>query len=1111
MPLVPQRTAFPVTAGQEQSVAPELIDPPALTKAHNVTYTRAGELQKRRGWFTANNSVVGLAIMPDPERLMRRGDELLTVGEYIGTNGENDINDRAPMRALARIPGEGSETGAVSPEWLQKGYVPRFNARKFAEIAHQVPGGRVGQIDTAFAGSDVSTGKGLLCVAWGYSNAGATQRIDVAVLDVATGSVIYSGNLATDASAWPSEGQLRCVATRGIDGLWYFRVFYTKDNTTTSAADIYERKCSAKTPWSWIAEAALTTNVTGFDICVTGPNHPNPIGWTYTPRLFLVITNGGATVSVFMFRCGNAGVLDSGVSNSGTIAAGIPLPRQVSCACDPDGRHVAINCPTTVAGNPMYFWQYNTGNGVNTINLWNVLTSHSGISPSSATRVGAQVGWRGTRFPSRSDNWTITQDQTTDFAFSWNMINGNAGAFDVWWLGTSRAWMPYARPFNYRGQAYTIGIRGVSTDAVCLEALALFQSSGDGDPFAVHPNPNARFLAGEIQYAEWLDYALCFGKNSVVESAYEGGRFFSAFATSSPDSQTGMISIMELTASDAQRYDWTEVGGGVAMAGGIPWFIDNSNGHELGFAHRPQCIGGSDGEILVGSTPHIPTLATNTYSVALVWESIDASGRVSRSAPSFKTFVHSVAANTLTVTFEPLGSSSKNETARPVLYVSNDAGVNHYRSEQVIPALWHSSGPLTVVVDPVMLFANGAPTLYTDQGILENAPPMSARFVTEFQSRVWLMNNREVWYSREVIDGEEPSFNEALSFKLPYSGTGFTPVDDRLVIFTERGIFWLSGDGPTDTGQGGGFAVPQRIPSDFTCVDARSIVRTEKGACFRSARGIEIIDRNLSPRLISGGVDHLLREDGYSEIVAAHWDRVAQVCRFVARNPTSDTFIILCWHSLYELWTTASVPDLGYGMNRVGHPRGIMDVGGRNWIALADSDQWLGVSFGVGIGREWLQSEDGTHRTYLDGFPDDLSIGKWYQAEVQTGNLKLDGLLGFQRVWKFEALTRGNTSKTGIELSYSVDFSPTVADPPRQWVTAADVAGGATQSAEHWAYSVHVAKQQCHALRVTFKDLQVPPVYPALYSDETRFALLGFGVQWGQEPGTGRGNRKGQK
>jgi hypothetical protein len=1122
MPLVPQRVSFPVTAGQEQGVAPELVDPPVLIKAHNCTYTRQGELTKRKGWVANDDELfVGVAYVPQPERLAKRGDEVLWVGEQRTTNYES----RIPIGIISRLPAESGEN-ATPTTMRARGYVSRFNARKLIEISNTNPGVRIEAYDTAFAGDSLSGvgEEGVVCVVWKYED---VCRIDYAVVDVGTKSIIAQGIVANDSSQTGVYvySQIRVVASKHSDGKWYFHIFYLK-NPGTHAWDLYYVTVAAATPWTLGTETFNTQDLNGFDVCVT-----DPYG-TLEQRIYIVRTFSGQTsASLDLITPGAAGVLTHISYTNYTPAAGYYFnDNAIHMTCDPHGNEVGLIACVVDQGCVGNAYTIALSYRVavypsHIVTPWADVVLCSYPSTTSDHPGGVQIGWAGTRVVSgvtRYDNWYCTWEAkptnpSQTVGLHW--INLDAQVTQTFllvtgWMGKAHEIRPYGRHFNYRGQDYMPVVRGCATDAVVIEFYGLHPGTGvqGGDPGPDRPTPYGRCLAGEIAFAGPTpsDYILQNGRNSTAESWYDRGRFMSSFAVVSNDGTEHKIAVIDLDARDPERFDWTEFGGGTFFSGSIPWCYDGFEGHELGFVHRPQSTLTTTGEIFVEqlavSSPYT-SFNNGDYYFALCWEAVDSLGRVARSAPSFSGLFHVSSGYYAQIAYQGIGKNSRwGRGIRPVLYVSNDGGLNYVRSSQVL-TIYDSTDEIYVGLYWVNLFNVGAPTLYTSQGIMENSPPPPARFVCSWQNRLWLANDRLISYSRELVDGEEPSFNEALSFQIPYDCSGLAALDDRMVIFCETAIYWVSGDGPTDTGEGGAFAQPQRIPSDFGCIDARSIVRTEKGICFQSKRGIELLDRGLTPRLISGGVDKLLREDGYDEVYAASWDQAAQICRFIVRNASLTTYLVLCWHTLFELWTTASLPVVAAPL-RTYLPRGMVNALGTNWMAYADgfihdsAPQCL-------LAHEWTV-DDEAYLNHLDGT---MALPHWYQMQIETANVKLDGLLGFSRVWRADVLVKdmgiGATEATGIQVGYAIDYSTTAASTARTWVSAEDIASGATPSSTHWRYQIHIDKQQCSAIRLLVADKQQVDGTGATYS--TKFTLGGFGFEWGQEPGTGRGQWRSKK
>lgn len=1108
MPLVEQRVSFPVTAGQEQELAPELVDPPVLLKAHNVVYTRTGELTKRRGWVTAPFSVHGYPYLPLPERLARRQNEVLWIGQTVTT----DQSVSKPPVLLSRVIGE-TDDSTPPPIWLAKSELPRFNTRTLVEISHSNVGVKIGAWDCAFAGDarDRVFSSGVICVVWRTPVSDTLSRIEYAAIDVATKSVLAQGILTQ--LAWV-DSIVRVVAIKHADLKYYFHIFYAT-NQVDSACTVKRVTIDASAPWGFSEEAIVWVGASGFDACVTDPTEATE------RRLFMVITRPAQSAIYAQMHLPQAnGTLYLQTSSTLTftsIVNCIPCYWTIMCVADPTGTnlgcHLSVLSPGCVGTPANIIATYTAGEYPDTsLTPYSDVVSALGFDVATELAVGGlQIGWAGTRYVSsvqRQDNWWI----------SWERPPSNWGIKTLLYLARSSAPLvgetpslstmslrPWGRPFTYRGQCYSPVVRGVSPDTMGIEFIGSYRVGIDGGDPSTEYRVAGRCLSGEIAFAGSLPYNVpfCRGHNSIVESYYDRGRFFGAFPTVSLDGTEHKLTVVDIDARDPQQFAWTEAAGGTYIASSIPWCYDGGTGHEIGFPCRPQS---AYGEISLGTQTSTDALPAGNYYVAACWESIDSLGRVARSAPSKSGPIAVAAGKTIVVTYLNLCTTT-HRSARLVLYVSKDGGENHYRSKQIILNRPHQDNEDQAVIEASKCFLAGMPTLYTDQKIMSNATPPAMRFVCEWQGRLWGVNDRLVYPSREIISGEEVAFNEAMYFQVPYETTGIAPYDDRLIIFCENAIYWVSGDGPTDTGEGGSFSQPQRVPTDFGCIDARSIVRTENGICFQSRRGIELLDRSLSTQPISGGVHKIMREDGYSEVIASSWDPEEQICRFVVRKPGMYVHMILCWHTLRNLWTTASVPGLGWSA-RTDLPAGIVRAFERNFMALGDRPAY-GYAPICALAQE---SKGPTGASYLDGRGTEGSTGgngsEWYQAVIETANVKLDGLTGFARVWKADILLKDRGPYTGIAIGYAVDYALSESSTFREWKTEDDVAAGATQSPNHWRYAIHVDKQQCSAIRLIIKDLRLDGQSPLT---ETRLSLAGFGFLWGQEPGTGRGRERSKK
>jgi hypothetical protein len=122
-------------------------------------------------------------------------------------------------------------------------------------------------------------------------------------------------------------------------------------------------------------------------------------------------------------------------------------------------------------------------------------------------------------------------------------------------------------------------------------------------------------------------------------------------------------------------------------------------------------------------------------------------------------------------------------------------------------------------------------------------------------------------------------------------------MDDKLIIFKENAIFYLSGDGPNNLGQQDSFIEPQLISSDVGCSVTNSVVLTPQGLFFKSNKGIYLLSRSL-------GLDYLgAPVDDFNHLSITKADLVAKSDE--VRFLTSDG-VCLVYNYFRGLWTTFS-------------------------------------------------------------------------------------------------------------------------------------------------------------------------------------------------------------
>lgn len=97
-----------------------------------------------------------------------------------------------------------------------------------------------------------------------------------------------------------------------------------------------------------------------------------------------------------------------------------------------------------------------------------------------------------------------------------------------------------------------------------------------------------------------------------------------------------------------------------------------------------------------------------------------------------------------------------------------------------------------------------------------------------------------IWPTLQRGPEDAPTFSEELKFTVPEIGgdiTALAVMNDTLIVFKERAIYRVRGDGPSNTLATGQFLAPELISTEIGCVSQRSVLVTPIGTVFLSTRG----------------------------------------------------------------------------------------------------------------------------------------------------------------------------------------------------------------------------------------------------------------------------------
>jgi len=317
--------------------------------------------------------------------------------------------------------------------------------------------------------------------------------------------------------------------------------------------------------------------------------------------------------------------------------------------------------------------------------------------------------------------------------------------------------------------------------------------------------------------------------------------------------------------------------------------------------------------------------------------------------------------------------------------------------------------------------------LYTTGGVLVNIAPPASNILAVSKNRVFLvpMDDPEtVWFSKEKVEGIGVEFAEELQIRISKGGnnTGLATMDDKILIFKEREIYFIAGDGPNDLGQGG-FSPIRPVSSDVGCVDSSSIINFGQGILFKSHKGIYMIDRSSNtPVYIGAPVE---KWNQWRVLSADLLDEANQV-RFLLEGGQG----VLVYDYFHQQW--------GHFTNHSGRD------------ATVHQGKY-----------HWLLSSDAKVRKESDTF---LDVNFKISTKIRTPWQHLRGLQGYQRVKRASIIGKYRSPHDMVVNVYT-DYDDVNI---RQTATFT--------SSESWAnndaleYELHIRPQKCEAIMFEIYD-----------------------------------------
>ena len=356
-------------------------------------------------------------------------------------------------------------------------------------------------------------------------------------------------------------------------------------------------------------------------------------------------------------------------------------------------------------------------------------------------------------------------------------------------------------------------------------------------------------------------------------------------------------------------------------------------------------------------------------------------------------------------------------------------------------AVWRLGRAISALSYTSLPYVEGdGAALYTDAGELAADAPPPLRAITATGGRLFGIDStdpRQVFYTKQVREGYAPEWNRNLSFRVNDSAEELTALgalpDGRLVLFSANTTYYTYGDGPSDTGQGAGFAEPALLSRDVGCRDWRSIAEGTFGVMFRGERGIHLVDRQLSMQFV--GLPYELTTEREILVTSTAVDAYRSEVSFFIDTP--GPFGDQCWtyNYLRNQWSSYTGAEVISATEQ-----------GANVALLTSAPP-----------RTYAVRE----RTPSPG--EDL-------MSLRTGWLAMGKIQGYGRTWEVQLTgTRDPGSLSGLRVEIYYDYI----DTPLETYTFDDVGNG------QFKVRFRPRKQKSEAISFRFSEYVPTGVLPA--------------------------------
>lgn len=878
-----------ISKGIEQKVPEQVIPDESLTTALNVDFSKVGAARKRQGFRPNSNLVLGAGILDEARRLgSRKGREALCVTETITQLG-----------SAAGIGNAGDTVYSYSEQaerWVPRGKMPRPN----------------------------------LDVLW------------------------KSGLVSSDEMIGPTPGF--SFVTGGIQNYVCiaYRLRAQSDNSGVIRVVVLDVGGDVGTP---LREGATTIIDTVLDPGTTLLG--DPVGWvTAGDKVWLVISSVTAS-EAYAFRFADL-TFDAVPTSTGPTAHAVSgdgssifvLHRQPGS--DPDyalrkyTADMSLVDSATDVGAAMGTWEgaIDARSGVY-IDVVRHNTTTGDVYVSRFTYALTQVrestyvttGTAGTAGTMRGNVQICTvtgqnalilwadQDTSNVSTSSTSLAVGLVRMLDGAVLGyfLHQALVPYAQPFLIDGRCFFVAMH--STGLIQYSTPFDLRGSGSGPEesfmcFQV-PLDNMNPYNVPLAVAQWrygrAQASFRSAAGATVGTYWAHGRTVyqsgsGIYVLTNVQSDAGQSTVKNLPLPELIRLEFGDAvhrwrsedfHDCAFFAGGVLSTYDGDRTYEAATTlHAPVIVNG--GTAAGGS------LTAERWRMQLAALYTDANGRECWSPPSRIVDVVPAGANlTMFVNFIPPRLSMKPDlgnqfTGRLQIFCFvASASSNEFvagAAPQLIDPLGLDTLQFVIATPP----PNDSVKMYTAGFELDNWPPPPCRSIAAHNGRLFVIgdDDGQVWYSKPTRSDRCVEFALAQVIPVTGRGTALASIGDRLVIFTNKAIYAIQGDGPDVTGTPpDAFSRPLLISPDYGCVEYCAAGRTPLGVVFRGEQGFYLLTQGFSVDYIGGSVEDIT--SAWESTRAIVHDQEMSCCRIIGWTGTESQE--LCFWYDTKRWSLNSL------------------------------------------------------------------------------------------------------------------------------------------------------------------------------------------------------------